>query len=158
MSQDHVDHLIELLARDYFARLAAARTKYIDNPKTAGNQAQKEWIADIAARGGTRIKTNPRTGVDTGRGGQSQFDVLVNLAGLDVYLEVQAPGVDKGYKLVQAQGQLVGFAHVSAGAGVPARYYKIVGQTRRIYCWSSRGRAHGALTTADYEPQQTLYF
>src|ERR1035438_9161119 len=149
MSEDPVDQSITLRARDYFARLLAARLR-CDDPKTAGSQAQKDWIANIPLRDGTSIQLEPRTGVDAAGGGQSRFEVLFT-QGIDVYVEVQATEYHTGHKPVQAQGRLLGFAHASSGSGIPARYYKVIGQPRKIHRWS-RGPGQDALWHADYNP------
>jgi len=114
-------------------------------------------MADIVACGGIRIKSEPRTGVDSAGGGQSRFDVVFTIAGTDVYVEVQSSDYDTGHKPVQKQGQLLGFAHVTAGTGVPARYYKVIGRPRKIYCWS-RGPAQAALAKGNYSHQKILYY
>jgi hypothetical protein len=151
MPEDHVDQTIKLLANDYFRRLEVAKAKCKD-AMWAGTVAQNEWLTDISSRGGTRIKAEPRTGVDSGGGGMSCYDVLFSLSGMDIYVEVQASEYNVGHKPIQAQGQVLGFAHVSAGVGVPARYYKIFGKPRKICRWSRR-ETQKALTKADYEPQ-----
>jgi len=157
MKEDHIDSRIREMARDYQSRLAAARSAFPNDAMTAGNKAQTDWIADVRLRGATQIKAEPRTGVDSAGGGQSRYDVVFNLMGTDIYLEVQATGYASGHKPVQEQGQLIGFAHVSTGVGVIARYYKIFGNPRQIYRWSRRA-AQGALSKADYAPKHIMFY
>ena len=155
MQEDQIDISIKALACDYKKRLLAAKAAFPKDPMAAGRKAQADWITDVKDRGGTAIGEEPRTGVDGAGGGMTRFDVVFNLNGTDIYMEVQTRGYNSGHKPVQKTGQVIGFAHVSAGAGVPARYYRIDGDPQRIYRWSRRA-AQRSLLTADYEPQLTM--
>jgi hypothetical protein len=155
MIEDRIDDVVKGLAQRYFSRLATAKGKY--DAKAAGTHAQREWLADIAAAGGIAIKGEPRTGVDSAGGGQSRYDVLFTLAQMDIYVEVQSSDYGTGHKPVQEQGQVIGFAHSSAGSGIAARFYKIIGQPRKIYRWS-RGKAQAGLRTGDYNPQRVFEY
>ena len=157
MTEDQIDFAIKNIAQAYAQCLSAAKSNLPNDPMMAGSSAQLRLLAAIRQQGGTAIKSEPRTGVDSAGGGQSRFDILFSLNNTDIYLEVQASGYHHGHKPVQLQGQVIGFAEVSAGMGMPARYYKIIGNPRQIYRWSRRA-AQNALAKGDYKPQLQMSY
>jgi hypothetical protein len=166
MHKDQVDMAMQQIARDYHSYLVAAKDEYTKHPEkashkkliaaNAGTDAMNNLIASIEKQGGKPIN-EPRTGVDSAGPGMTKFDVLFTLHDMDIYLEVQSSGKGSPYKDVQLQGQIIGFAHVSAGAKVPARYYKIVGFPREISRWSRRAAQHG-LAQGKYDAQVVMSY
>jgi hypothetical protein len=154
MPEDQIDSSMKILAQHYKKRLMTAQAAYPDNPKRAGTEAGKQWIVDVRSLHGKVIE-EPGTGVDTGRGGYSRFDVVFVLNNMEIYVEVQATDYNTGHKPVQTQGQIIGFAHVSAGRGIPARYFIFIGFPSQIVRWS-RKTAQDRLRTGNYEPQVVM--
>ncbi len=152
--KDSIDNKLALLASDYALRLKQAR-ETISDQMAIGRVAEQAWIQDIGSRGGTDIQRCPRTGVDSQHGGQSRFDVIFNLGGTIIYVEVQATDYNTGHKPVQAQGQILGFAHSATGAN--ARYYKIIGASRTISRWSV-GSTLRRLESGDYSAASVFEF
>jgi hypothetical protein len=154
---DHIDIAITRIAQSYARDMVAAGAAHLDNSMAAGSKAQNNLASAIRSEGATRIQLEPRTGVDSAGGGQSRYDALFNLFATDIYMEVQASDYHHGHKPVQLQGQVLGFAEVAAGAGGPARYYKIIGRPRLIYRWSRRA-AQCSVSMGDYDPQIVMLY
>jgi hypothetical protein len=123
----------------------------------AGTKAQNAWVEHLKQDPEIgEPQVNSRTGVDTGRGGLSRFDVLFAAQNLDIFVEVQS-SLSGSHKPVQVQGQIIGFAAQSAGGSSPARFYKIVADKRRVLRWSE-DCAHKNLSTGTYRPDLILPF
>ena len=156
MSEDETDLAIKQIARAYARGLTSAKSEFPMDPKAAGRRAQEVLERAIMAQGGRAFQSEPITGVTARRGGQSRYDAVFNLKGTDIYIEVQSSGYHHGHKLVQLRGQVIGLAEVSR-TGIPARYYKIIGDPRVIHRWSKRA-AQNALARGDYEPKTTMLY
>lgn len=166
MHLDQVDIAMKRIAQIYHSCLVAAKYWYDEHPEEVpyknlipariGTDAMNILIAIIALEGG-KPTNEPRTGVTSAGSGITRFDVVFTLHHMDIYLEVQASGTAPAYKQVQLQGQIIGFVLLSAGAEVPTRFYKIVGNPREMSRWSRRA-AEDALTQGIYDAQVVMSY
>lgn len=153
-----IDEIVIGLAQDYANRLAKALGDGLDN-MSAGTAAASECSVGKKLRECEIriVPGEPITGVTGLRGGQTRFDKLVLVGGIELWIEFQSSDYGGARKDAQLQGQLIALGESIVTESPRAFFYKILGKERKILRWS-RSEAKAAIQSGDFDAPHVYRF
>jgi len=153
-----IDQFVISLA-DNYARLFNSAINTKADHKLAGIEAAKKCSAGPAF---DKLEISlapgePITGVTGLRGGQTRFDKLYFIGGVEVWLELQSSDYGGSRKDAQLQGQIIALGESIATDSSAAFFYKVLAKERKIFRWSQK-EAEAAVQTGNYHPPNVYDF
>lgn len=135
-ARNHRERIVCSLACDYINRLESAKGQG-STPLEIGKQVQTDWLLNLKEpspkrKGIELIDTEPRTGVsglkEWSLRGMPRYDALLEIVGVEVWIELQSSDYKTFPKAVQHRAQMIGFAVVIDHYNKNDMYCKIIGK------------------------------
>lgn len=160
MSKDPIDEEVIRLAREYVASVEHMRNNTRLPEDKIGTFASARWQEAAYELNPERVAPEAQTGVISGgTGGQKVFDLFEVIYDVDVFIEVQTTPYTGKRKKEQVQSQVIALTLWAAdNKDRRCRFYKIIAESQRIYCWEAGPATEAFEQWGEYLPQRAFTF